>query len=297
MIIQTTLKDKVTELEKKCENLKNSLDVSLKENVEFKNNKTTLQESLNSLQKKLKLQDGYEQLMKSKAELIKTQMTEIDKLKKSINEIMESSSLREQQSNSEINGLNSAISSLESIKDELNLNITRNCYQSIELKNKNLKLESTISVYEQLICSSEGFQMLVEEQRIELEKLRSEKSKFEKDLETSLKKIDAAEKRNYELSRILTDAAKSFKLKNSDSELLSEYINSAKKLSILYIPVNDDEIDIKLAEELNNIVDTQGYNGLFTRQGAGSYKYGSKEVILKIDKGKILGNFIIITLQ
>ena len=55
----------------------------------------------------------------------------------------------------------------------------------------------------------------------------------------------------------------------------------------VYIPVKDDKVDLKIAEYINNYPDRQKLKILFMRESEGVYQFGSKRVMVKIDKDKI----------
>jgi len=129
----------------------------------------------------------------------------------------------------------------------------------IELKEKNIQLESTITVYEQLICSNEGMQMLLEEYEMRVESLQSDKSKLEVMLERFIREERVMKKERSEGGNV-------------------------------YKALEEDEVDVKLAEELNARSDPQSFNSLFHRQSSGLYLYGSKQIFAKIHNGMILCN-------
>jgi len=68
---------------------------------------------------------------------------------------------------------------------------------------------------------------------------------------------------------------------------LKNYIIDLKSRIAVYIPVKDDRIDKKIAEYINNYPDRQKLKILFMRESEGVYQFGSKRVMVKIDKEKI----------
>ena len=73
----------------------------------------------------------------------------------------------------------------------------------------------------------------------------------------------------------------------SEIEALKNYIIDLKSRIAVYIPVKDDKIDRKIAEYINNYPDRQKLKILFMRETEGVYQFGSKRVMVKIDKDKI----------
>lgn len=51
--------------------------------------------------------------------------------------------------------------------------------------------------------------------------------------------------------------------------------------------MQDDPIDFKLAEYINNYPDRQKLKIMFMRESEGVYEFGSRRVAVKVDKGKI----------
>ena len=156
------------------------------------------------------------------------------------------------------------------------------------MKTKNLELETKIISYEQLICSNENFQTLLDERETEIEELRKQKAKMEASLETALKRIETIERRNYELNKMLSSAFKTLKLKDTEAGILNEYLDTLKAKN--YVPIPEDTIDAKLAEYLNSLSDTQGITELFKREGSGVYHFGTKRVFIKLENNKIVSN-------
>ena len=60
-----------------------------------------------------------------------------------------------------------------------------------------------------------------------------------------------------------------------------------QSLTALYVPVKGDEVDMALADYLNNIADKSKLQVMFIRLNPGVYSFGSKKVCIKVDNGKI----------
>lgn len=65
------------------------------------------------------------------------------------------------------------------------------------------------------------------------------------------------------------------------------YIIDLKARIAVYIPVKDDLIDKRIAEYINNYPDRQNLKVMFMRESQGVYQFGSKRIIVKVDKDKI----------
>ena len=55
----------------------------------------------------------------------------------------------------------------------------------------------------------------------------------------------------------------------------------------IYIPVKDDAVDTKLAEYINQYPDKSKLKIMFMRESEGVYQFGSRRVMVKVDRGKI----------
>ena len=55
-----------------------------------------------------------------------------------------------------------------------------------------------------------------------------------------------------------------------------------------YIPANDDVVDKKLAEYINNYHDQQKLKIMFMRESSGVYEFGTKRILVKVERDKIL---------
>jgi hypothetical protein len=60
-----------------------------------------------------------------------------------------------------------------------------------------------------------------------------------------------------------------------------------KQRIAVYIPVKDDEIDLRLAEYINNYPDRNKLKIMFLRESEGVYEFGSKRIFVRVDKDKI----------
>ena len=93
-------------------------------------------------------------------------------------------------------------------------------------------------------------------------------------------KVYSANKTSLELLVNLRD-------RELEVETLKSYIIDLKARIAVYIPVKDDPVDKKLAEYINNYPDRQKLKIMFMREQAGVYEFGSKRVMVKVEKDKI----------
>ena len=60
-----------------------------------------------------------------------------------------------------------------------------------------------------------------------------------------------------------------------------------KERSQVYIPILDDDIDIKVGEFINESNDPGKLTKLFLREGNGVYSFGTKRIYVKQENGKV----------
>jgi len=70
-------------------------------------------------------------------------------------------------------------------------------------------------------------------------------------------------------------------------ETLKQYIIDLKSRIAVYIPVKNDAVDKRLAEYINNYPDRQKLKIMFMRESDGVYQFGTKRVIVRVDKDRI----------
>ena len=75
--------------------------------------------------------------------------------------------------------------------------------------------------------------------------------------------------------------------KEGQIETLQQYIIDLKSRIAVYIPVKGDLIDKKLAEYINNYPDRQKLKIMFLRETEGVYQFGTKRVLVKVEKDNI----------
>jgi hypothetical protein len=78
-------------------------------------------------------------------------------------------------------------------------------------------------------------------------------------------------------------------LKEADEEIdqLKEHIIELRQRMSIYIPFTDDDIDVRLAEFINNYPERQKMKIMFLRESQGVYQFGSRRVAVAVMKDKI----------
>ena len=70
-------------------------------------------------------------------------------------------------------------------------------------------------------------------------------------------------------------------------EVMKKYIIDLKSRIAVYIPIKSDPVDKKLAEYINNYPDRQKLKIMFMRETEGVYEFGSKRIMVKVERDKI----------
>lgn len=74
-------------------------------------------------------------------------------------------------------------------------------------------------------------------------------------------------------------------LKESEHEIdtLKSYIVDLKSRIAVYIPVQNDATDKKLAEYINNYPERAKLKIMFMRESEGIYQFGTKKIYVRVD--------------
>lgn len=70
-------------------------------------------------------------------------------------------------------------------------------------------------------------------------------------------------------------------------DTLKAYIIDLKSRIAVYIPVQGDSIDKRLAEYINNYPERAKLKIMFLRESEGIYQFGTKKVYVRVDQDKI----------
>lgn len=73
----------------------------------------------------------------------------------------------------------------------------------------------------------------------------------------------------------------------TENENLKQTIVDLKQRIAIYIPVKDDDIDLRLAEYINNYPDRNKLKIMFLRESEGIYEFGSRRIHVRVDNDKI----------
>ena len=91
----------------------------------------------------------------------------------------------------------------------------------------------------------------------------------------------------YESNKQALELLQSLKESEEEIETLKNYIIDLKARIAVYIPAKDDPTDKKLAEYINNYPDRQKLKIMFMRESEGVYEFGSRKILVKVERDKI----------
>ena len=99
--------------------------------------------------------------------------------------------------------------------------------------------------------------------------------------------IVAVQEKCYQSNQQSLDLLENLKDAEDEIEVLKNYIIDLKARIAVYIPQKGDQIDKKLAEYINNYPDRQKLKIMFLRESEGVYEFGSRRVMVKVERDKI----------
>ena len=99
--------------------------------------------------------------------------------------------------------------------------------------------------------------------------------------------IQAVQEQCYEAKQQSLDLLETLKESEEEVDTLKAYIIDLKARIAVYIPTKGDQVDKKLAEYINNYPDRQKLKIMFMRESEGVYEFGSKRIMVKVERDKI----------
>jgi hypothetical protein len=114
-----------------------------------------------------------------------------------------------------------------------------------------------------------------------------EKSRIMHDLEAASKYIMDLEAKIYQQNSTSLGLLKQLKECEHEIDTLKTYIIDLKSRIAVYIPVQQDSIDRKLAEYINNYPERAKLKIMFMRESEGIYQFGTKKIYVRVDNDRI----------
>ena len=100
--------------------------------------------------------------------------------------------------------------------------------------------------------------------------------------------MEDLEKRMYEANMRSLETMKAMRDQEHENSTLKTYIIDLKAKVSIYLPMKTDQIDMRVADYINNFPDRNKLKIMFLRESTGVYQFGSKRVNIRIENGKIL---------
>ena len=124
--------------------------------------------------------------------------------------------------------------------------------------------------------------------RIHIVDLEAQKDKLKKDLTIASDYLIEQDEKVLQANRTSLELLQHLKDAELEIETLKAYIIELKHRIAVYIPVDDDSVDSKLAEYINNYPERSRLRVMFMRESSGVYQFGTKRVYVKVEKDKII---------
>jgi hypothetical protein len=173
----------------------------------------------------------------------------------------------------EIDNLKAEKADRESTIDAQNSNI-------LQLKNYILRIEQELEVrkdVERELASS----------RAHVKDLEAQKNKLKNDLTIASDYLIDQDDKVHQANRTSLELLQHLKDSEFEIESLKDYIVELKLRISVYIPFDNDNVDLRLAEYINNYPERNRLKVMFMRESSGVYQFGSKKVFVKVEKDKI----------
>ena len=103
-------------------------------------------------------------------------------------------------------------------------------------------------------------------------------------LEQAAEGIIGNEEKTYKANKISLEILKQLKEAEIEIQSLHKYIVDLKQRIAVYIPIQSDVIDRKLAEYINNYPERNRLKIMFMRESEGVYQFGTKRLAIKVEK-------------
>ena len=113
---------------------------------------------------------------------------------------------------------------------------------------------------------------------------------MQKECESMNSFVIEMEQKVYQSNKVSLELLKQLKDAENEIDSLKQYILDLKSRIAVYIPVKNDEIDLKIAEYINNFPDRSKLKIMFMRESDGSYRFGKKRVQVILHQNQLMIN-------
>ena len=115
----------------------------------------------------------------------------------------------------------------------------------------------------------------------------SEQTRIQNALDEATNHSLEMEEKVYKSNKISLQVLKELKDAEVEIATLQQYIIDLKQRIAVYIPMKNDAIDRRLAEYINNYPERSKLKIMFMRESDGVYQFGTKKVMVKVEKDNI----------
>ena len=91
----------------------------------------------------------------------------------------------------------------------------------------------------------------------------------------------------YSANKTSLDLMKQLKVDEEELAGLKAYILELKARVAIYLPIQEDPVDVKVAEYINNYPDRTKLKIMFMRESAGVYAFGTKRINVEVMQDRI----------
>jgi hypothetical protein len=108
--------------------------------------------------------------------------------------------------------------------------------------------------------------------------------------------VKTMEEKIYKSNKISLELIKQLKDAEVEIDCLKKYVLDLKNRIAVYVPANDDPVDKRLAEYINNYPDRKNLKIMFMREQQGIYAFGLRKINIKLEqkslKVKVAGGWL-----
>jgi chromosome segregation ATPase len=113
-------------------------------------------------------------------------------------------------------------------------------------------------------------------------KLQSEKAELHCDITQASNYMMTLEDKVYSANKTSLELMKQLKADEEEITGLKSYILELKARVAIYVPNQDDPVDVKIADYINNYPDRTKLKIMFMRESTGVYAFGTKRINVEV---------------
>ena len=115
-------------------------------------------------------------------------------------------------------------------------------------------------------------------------------------LSNQVEYVKTMEEKIYKSNKISLELIKQLKDAEVEIDCLKKYVLDLKNRIAVYVPANDDPVDKRLAEYINNYPERKNLKIMFMREQQGIYAFGLRKINIKLEqknlKVKVAGGWL-----